>query len=121
MANILGLNKVLDALKKAKRYILGDGKPRLAYVVGFSAKYSIFVHEDLEARHPNGGQAKYLEQPARQYAKELADIVARALKSGATMEQALTLAALRLQRESMALAPVDTGNLRASSYIRIEP
>jgi hypothetical protein len=23
--------------------------------------YAIFVHEDLEARHPNGGQAKFLE------------------------------------------------------------
>lgn len=23
--------------------------------------YAIYVHEDLEARHPNGGQAKFLE------------------------------------------------------------
>jgi len=26
--------------------------------------YALYVHEDLQARHPRGGQAKYLEQPA---------------------------------------------------------
>lgn len=26
--------------------------------------YSVYVHEDLSARHPRGGQAKFLEQPA---------------------------------------------------------
>lgn len=29
--------------------------------IGFSASYAVFVHENLEARHPNGGQAKFLE------------------------------------------------------------
>ena len=35
-------------------------------VVGYVADYAVYVHEDLQARHQPGKQAKYLEQPARQ-------------------------------------------------------
>lgn len=66
------------------------------------------------------GQAKFLEQPARELQAELGRIVADALLRGATMASALLRAGLRLQRESMLLVPVDTGNLKASAFTRLE-
>lgn len=66
------------------------------------------------------GHAKFLEQPARQLTGVLSDIVAKAMQEKKTMAQALLLAGLRLQRESQELVPVDTGNLRASAFTRLE-
>jgi len=34
--------------------------------VGFSAFYALFVHEDMEAKHLNGKQAKFLQQAVSQ-------------------------------------------------------
>jgi hypothetical protein len=31
--------------------------------ISYQAPYAGFVHEDLDANHPHGGQAKYLETP----------------------------------------------------------
>lgn len=42
--------------------------------------YAWIVHEDLTMRHPNGGQAKYLEQPYREHKAELLKIVADSMK-----------------------------------------
>lgn len=42
-----------------KRKAAVQGK--LAVYVGYSAAYALFVHEDLAANHPNGGEAKFLE------------------------------------------------------------
>lgn len=33
-----------------------------------ASQYVTKVHEDLEASHPNGGKAKFLEDPVREYA-----------------------------------------------------
>lgn len=65
-------------------------------------------------------QAKFLEQPARENQDVYAGIIATALKQGKTMAQALLLAGLRLQRDSQAIVPVDTGMLRASAFTRLE-
>lgn len=35
---------------------------RDGYEVGYDADYAIYVHEIVENRHPNGGQAKFLEE-----------------------------------------------------------
>lgn len=32
------------------------------FEVRYDADYAIYVHENLEAQHPNGGQAKFLEE-----------------------------------------------------------
>ena len=32
------------------------------FEVVYDADYAIYVHEDIDAKHPNGGQAKYLEE-----------------------------------------------------------
>lgn len=34
--------------------------------IGFGTDYAIEQHENLEFRHPRGGQAKYLEQPFKE-------------------------------------------------------
>jgi hypothetical protein len=88
-------------------------------VVGYTAGYSLYVHEDLNAHHVVG-QAKYLEQPARQLAPELRRTVAEAVKRGVPLPQALLLAGLRLQRAAQLLTPVKTGALRASAFTRLE-
>lgn len=90
-------------------------------IVGYTAAYATKVHEDMKARH-TVGQAKYLEQPARQLSNtgELATIVTTAVKRGVKLQQAIFIAALRLQRESQKLVPIDTGNLRASAFTRKE-
>jgi len=31
--------------------------------IGYDAPYALYIHEDLELNHPNGGTAKYLENP----------------------------------------------------------
>ena len=44
-------------------------------IVGYETDYAIYVHEDLEARHKPGKQAKYLEQPLREHSDRLIGIV----------------------------------------------
>lgn len=89
-------------------------------VVGYSASYAIYVHEDLTAKHKPGKTAKFLERPARMMKKELQRIIADALRQGKTVAQALLLAGLRLLRESQRIVPVDTGNLKNSGFVRVE-
>lgn len=109
----------LNSIKNKVKGFLGFAKDPIV-IVGYTAEYAIFVHENLEANHPNGGQAKYLEQPAREYQKRMAKMVADYLKQGMPLAQALYLTGLFLQGESQKLVPVDTGNLRASAFTRIQ-
>ena len=62
------------------------------------------------------GQAKFLEQPAREMRGELARIIKAALGANADMQEALMVAGLRLQRESQQLTPVEYSNLRSSAF-----
>lgn len=89
-------------------------------VVGYTASYAIYVHENLEARHKPGKQAKFLEEPARTLQPVMIQIVVRAMKRGVGLLAALLLAGLRLQRASQKIVPVDTGNLKNSAFTRIE-
>jgi len=50
--------------------------------VGYGTDYGVFVHEDLEARHKPGKQAKFLEQPARKKAPRINAIVAESIVRG---------------------------------------
>lgn len=117
MARIEGVEKVVNALRAKAAASRKDAD--VSAVVGYTAAYALFVHENLEAIH-KVGQAKFLEQPARQYADELGRIVRDALRAGKTMGQAMLLAALRLQRESQLLCPVDTGAMKGSAFTRLE-
>lgn len=43
--------------------------------VGYVAAYAVFVHENLDAKHAEGKQAKFLEGPVRENAKRILEIV----------------------------------------------
>lgn len=117
MAKIENLEAVISSLRaRAAKSIKDDN---VSVVVGFTAAYSIYVHENLEARHPVG-QAKFLEEPAIRIQDELADMIQEGMQNGKTMAQVLLVAGLRLQREAQKLCPVDTGALRASAFTRLE-
>lgn len=70
---------------------------------------------------PQGrGQAKFLEQPARELRPQMRKIIAEAVAKGAPLIKALLMAGLFLQRESQKLVPIDTGNLRGSAFTEVE-
>lgn len=117
MARIEGLDKLLNNLRDRTARARKD--ERASVLVGYTAAYAIFVHENLQARH-RVGQAKFLEMPARTMGEQLRGVIGTALARGRTMAQALVLAGLALQRASQKLVPVDTGNLRASAFTRLE-
>lgn len=117
MAKVEGLSKVIAQIQTRLAKAKKDAKASVS--VGYTAAYAIFVHENLQARHTKG-QAKYLEQPARQMRGELGDGIKADLKTGMTMSQALLRAGLRLQRASQKLVPVDTGNLKGSAFTRLD-
>lgn len=114
IAKVEGVGKLLSQLKTLAR----KGKPT-AVIVGYTAEYAIYVHENLAARHVVG-QAKFLEQPLREMEGELKSIVVSCLGRGMSLEQSLLVAGMALQRRSQKLVPVDTGNLRGSAFTRAE-
>jgi hypothetical protein len=87
--------------------------------VGYSAPYSVFVHENLQVHHPNGS-AKFLEQPAREKSAEVALAVRSAVGRGQPVVEALRAGGEALLAASQQLVPVLTGNLRSSGYVRVE-
>lgn len=117
MPKIEGIEKVLQSIQSRVR--ASQNQHDVSVIVGYTQAYAIYVHENLEAHHPIG-QAKFLEQPARELAGELAEIVKGAIRQGKTLSQALLIAGLRLQRESQLLVPVDTGALKGSAFTRLE-
>lgn len=110
----------LEELKKKLQDMKVAAKIDEDVVVGYTASYAIYVHENLEARHKPGKQAKFLEEPARTLQPVMIQIVVRAMKRGVGLLAALLLAGLRLQRASQKIVPVDTGNLKNSAFTRIE-
>lgn len=131
LSNIKGLQRLLDKLQQRAAKARKDGKATVA--VGYSARYAIYVHENLEQKlkgqpRPSGlgvywgpsGQPKYLEGPFRRMAQELKSMIREGIQRGLTMAQALLRAGLRLQRESQKLVPVEYGILKASAFTRLE-
>jgi hypothetical protein len=45
-------------------------------VVGYTADYAVYVHEDLEAKHKPGKKAKYLEGPAMEFKDDIIKVIA---------------------------------------------
>jgi hypothetical protein len=117
MAIVQNLNSLVTKLRSRLAKALRDADPGVA--VGYSASYAVYVHENLEAYHPNG-QAKFLEQPARRNQKEMAEIVLRQLARDRTLAQAFLAAGLYLQAASQKLCPVKTGALKNSAFTRLE-
>lgn len=128
---ISGITSLSNKLRQLeKKY--GDNRP-VTVVVGYEAAYAVAIHEDVEMKmrgqpRPSGigeywgphGQAKFLEQPAREHAKDYAKIAEEVLKRGGTMTQALVAAGTQLQADSQDLVPVEYGNLKASAFTKVE-
>ena len=100
---------------------LSDKAKKGSVVVGYTANYAISVHEMINASFQRpGAQAKFLEKPFREMKQRLVKQIETDLEAGMPMDQALFRAGLVLQRASQDIVPVDTGNLRASAFTRIE-
>lgn len=54
----------------------GSGFDITVWVV-YTAVYAIYVHERVELSHAPGKQAKFLEEPARQYRDEILALIAK--------------------------------------------
>lgn len=136
MAKVERVGKVLAALKGLAPKT-GPGK-KASVVVGYATKYALYVHENREIWPPGmrlegqdrpsgiatywspNGRPGYLLEPFHQIAPDLATIVRTAIIRGSTLPQALLLAGLRLQRESMKLVPVEYGFLKNSAFTQLE-
>jgi len=88
--------------------------------VTYTAFYAVWVHENLEAFHPGGGQAKYLEQPAREFRPDMIRIVRQVMsRRGGTLRQGLSRAGQFLLRKSKQIVPIDTGFLFSSGTVKV--
>lgn len=114
-----GADRVKAALERqARRH-----PAKASAIVGYAGVgYALYVHENLEARHKPGKQAKYLEGPARRLRNDgtLGRTVTDAMKQGVGMGKALLLACERIQRESQEVVPVALGNLKGSAFAKEE-
>ena len=52
---------------------VGNEIPKVEII--YKADYALTIHEDLTLNHPNGGQAKYLEQPMTDHQYELVETI----------------------------------------------
>lgn len=112
MSKVEGLTQLQSQLRSYSRKY---GKTNASVTVGFTQNYALHVHENMESAH-NVGEAKFLEKPARLLQPELVKITAAVISQGLSMEKALLMAGLRLQRDAQQLTPVDTGALKASAF-----
>lgn len=122
-----------DVAKKLEHLGKQFGDQIITGVVGYDSPYGLYVHEDIEMKwrglpRKSGigeywgphGQAKFLEQPARENAHIYERIIQDTLERGGTLEQAIAKACFQLQRDSAPLVPVEYGNLKASSFVEIK-
>lgn len=140
---IENVDQVVKALKeRAKRWLgesdeLARGGKGSSVIVGFTAAYALWVHENLEMkwkglpRRPPGkgyywdpqiAGPKFLENPARDLSNsgELSRILTSVVRSGKTVMQGLLVCGMRILREAQQRVPVDTGVLKASGFVRVE-
>jgi hypothetical protein len=112
----LDAQKVIAKLNARHAEVSKEGSP--VGIVGYTQEYAIDVHENLEAAHKPGKQAKFLEGPARKLANEgtLGRIIVEAVRRGMSLAEGILLACLRVQRESQRVVPVDTGALKNSAF-----
>lgn len=101
-------------IQKLKRIVAKARMHNAVIVVSFQTSYALYVHENMNAHHPVG-QAKFLEQPARELRPHMQAMVVKNMRRGLSLPDALMLVGLFLQREAQALTPVDTAMLRNSA------
>jgi len=111
---IEGVTTVVTAINKLQKE--AKAADETSVEVGFTMSYAVWVHENMDAAHKAGTQAKFLEDPARRLAKVLGQLVTASYKKSGNFEKSLLIAGYRLLREAQQLCPVLTGALRASGY-----
>jgi len=52
-----------------------------ACIVSYGTDYAVYVHENMEAKHKPGKQAKFLEQPLREKRDRMGAIVIKAVEA----------------------------------------
>lgn len=95
------------------------GQKRMSIQIVYAAPYAVYVHEDLTCNHPNGGKAKYLEDPIRSTAKQVNMTVTAELRAKRSLEEALIRGINIPLAASLLEVPVDTGFLRDSAHLVI--
>jgi hypothetical protein len=90
--------RTASGVLKAAYYVVGKAKPRTPIEFGFlrnsyqvtsgtvgnnpiavvanTQAYAPFVHEDMTARHPRGGEAKFLERTVEEESSQIVSIIA---------------------------------------------
>lgn len=135
MAKVERSEAVIAKLKAQLLKRLGDGK-QVSVQVGYTAGYALAVHEKrgmvlrgIPRPKPRKGKfwdpqgkarAGYLLDVMRENNKQIAKVVNTAFKQGRTLAQSLVTGGLLLQRLSQQAVPVDTGNLKASAFTRLD-
>lgn len=115
-ATVLNMDKVLAAFEARSL----KGKKQLTVQVRYDAPYAVYVHEDLEMPHPNGGQAKFLEAPARRLKRKMNAIIRSSVINKNGLEEGMVRAGTLLLEESRKLVPVDTGFLHDSGKVVVD-
>lgn len=80
--DLLGKSKLLAPIDKGD--LRGSGSMEsgnLEVYVGFNTPYAVRQHEHTEYNHPQGGQAKYLEEPYNDNVDKYINHVADALRN----------------------------------------
>lgn len=120
MTSLNKLKKIHRTLEELSNAYRNHSNRPPSVVVGYAAKYAIFVHE-RQARHAPGKQWKFLEQPARELSAELGRMIVQGMQHPeAKLEEVLLAAGMRLEAASKRIVPVDTGALRAGSFTALE-
>lgn len=128
-AKVYGLEKVMKRFASEVQLAAGDGVV-VEGIVGYKAPHAIYVHENLEIDHPLhvdgsgsvrdcGGQAKFLEQPAREMLGSLGAEMAKMRRQKKGLRYSIQTLLDRLYRASQKLVPVDTGALKRSGYTKL--
>ena len=104
---------------KLDQHLIKAKNAEAVYVVEYLAHYAIYVHEATHVARRNG-QAKFLEQPARENGTELGKIVGTVAKTTGDVADGLRKAAITLLKISQPLVPVLTGKLKKSGRVRRE-
>lgn len=123
-SSLTSINAVLKRLEKKYggnvSVIVGyPWKPRTSKGDRGPETYSIYVHEDLTKNHEIG-QAKFLEQPARQLRREIGQAVVTVTQKTGSLKSGLIAGGELLKTASQALVPVDTGALHDSAFVAVE-
>ncbi len=75
------VNNRTIAANKASSGPINVNSDKIEAIVGYNEPYALKQHEHLEYRHPQGGNAKYLENPYKQNINKYIDGIANGIKS----------------------------------------